>query len=42
MRIRGPSFVNLSCLPKVLKGAMFADVVAILASLDFVMGECDR
>lgn len=42
MRIRGPSFTNLSCLPYVLKGAMLADVVAILASLDFVMGECDR
>jgi NADH-quinone oxidoreductase subunit D len=42
LRVRGPSFVNLSCLPHVLKGAMFADVVAILASLDFVMGECDR
>jgi NADH-quinone oxidoreductase subunit D len=42
LRIRGPSFMNLSCLPYVLKGAMLADVVAILASLDFVMGECDR
>ena len=42
LRIRGPSFMNLSSLPYVLKGAMLADVVAILASLDFVMGECDR
>jgi NADH-quinone oxidoreductase subunit D len=42
MRIRGPSFVNLSVLPWLLRGAMLADVVAILASLDFVMGECDR
>ncbi|MCG3135100.1 MAG: NADH-quinone oxidoreductase subunit 4 [Planctomycetes bacterium] len=42
MRVRGPSFTNLSCLPYVLKDAMLADVVAILASLDFVMGECDR
>ena len=42
LRIRGPSFVNLSCLPVILKDAMLADVVAILASLDFVMGECDR
>ncbi|MCE9636910.1 MAG: NADH dehydrogenase (quinone) subunit D [Planctomycetes bacterium] len=42
LRVRGPSFVTLSCLPHVLKGAMFADVVATLASLDFVMGECDR
>jgi NADH-quinone oxidoreductase subunit D len=42
MRIRGPSFMNLSCLPHVLQGQMLADVVTILASLDFVMGECDR
>ncbi len=42
MRIRGPSFMNISCLPYVLRGAMLPDVVAILGSLDFVMGECDR
>jgi NADH-quinone oxidoreductase subunit D len=42
MKIRSPSFVNLSILPKVLQGAMVSDVVAILGSLDFVMGECDR
>ena len=28
--------------PRLLKGAMLADVVAILGSFDFVMGECDR
>jgi NADH-quinone oxidoreductase subunit D len=42
MKIRGPSFCNLSILPKVCIGAMLSDVVAILGSLDFVMGECDR
>ncbi|MHC4469848.1 MAG: NADH dehydrogenase (quinone) subunit D [Planctomycetota bacterium] len=42
LRIRGPSFMNLSILPKVLPGHMIADTVAILGSLDFVMGECDR
>ena len=42
MRMRAPSFVNLSILPWLLPGAMLSDVVAILASLDFVMGECDR
>jgi NADH-quinone oxidoreductase subunit D len=42
MKIRSPSFVNLSILPKVLQGSMVSDVVAILGSLDFVMGECDR
>jgi len=42
MKIRGPSFCNLSILPKVCVGMMVSDVVAILGSLDFVMGECDR
>ena len=40
--MRAPSFVNLSILPWLLPGCMLSDVVAILASLDFVMGECDR
>jgi NADH-quinone oxidoreductase subunit D len=42
MKIRSPSFVNLSVLPEILPGSMMSDVVAILGSLDFVMGECDR
>jgi NADH-quinone oxidoreductase subunit D len=42
LKIRAPSFVNLSILPKLLPGHMMSDVVAILGSLDFVMGECDR
>lgn len=42
LKIRGPSFCNLSILPKVCLGAMLSDVVVILGSLDFVMGECDR
>ena len=42
LKIRSPSFVNLSILPKLLPGHMVSDVVAILGSLDFVMGECDR
>ncbi len=42
LRMRAPSFVNLSILPWLLPGHMISDVVAILASLDFVMGECDR
>jgi NADH-quinone oxidoreductase subunit D len=42
LRIRGPSFMNLSILPKLLPGHMLSDVVAILGSFDFVMGECDR
>jgi len=42
LKIRAPSFVNLSILPELLPGSMMSDVVAILGSLDFVMGECDR
>jgi len=42
MKIRSPSFINLSILPQLLKGSMMSDTVAILGSLDFVMGECDR
>jgi NADH-quinone oxidoreductase subunit D len=42
LKIRAPSFCNLSILPKVCVGAMMADIVSILGSLDFVMGECDR
>jgi NADH-quinone oxidoreductase subunit D len=42
LRMRAPSFVNLSILPWLLPGSMMSDTVAILASLDFVMGECDR
>jgi NADH-quinone oxidoreductase subunit D len=42
LKIRAPSFVNLSVLPHLLPGHMVSDTVAILGSLDFVMGECDR
>ena len=42
LKIRSPSFASLSILPKILPGHMVSDVVAILGSLDFVMGECDR
>jgi len=42
MKIRSPSFINLSILPKLLKGHLVSDIPAILGSLDFVMGECDR
>lgn len=42
MKIRAPSFVNLSVLPAILPGHMMSDMVAILGSIDFVMGECDR
>ncbi len=42
LKIRAPSFVNLSILPHLLPGHMMSDTVVILGSLDFVMGECDR
>ena len=42
MKIRAPSFVNLSIIPKIFPGCLISDTVAILGSLDFVMGECDR
>jgi NADH-quinone oxidoreductase subunit D len=42
LKIRSPSFVSLSILPRLLPGHMISDVPAILGSLDFVMGECDR
>ena len=42
LKIRSPSFCSLSIMPKIAKGVMMSDLVAILGSLDFVMGECDR
>lgn len=42
LKIRSSSFINLSICSELLKGTMVSDVPAILGSLDFVMGECDR
>ena len=42
LKIRAPSFCNLSILEKMLPGHMLTDATVILGSLDFVMGECDR
>jgi NADH-quinone oxidoreductase subunit D len=42
MKIRSPSFVNLSILSWLMPGHLMSDTVAILGSFDFVMGECDR
>lgn len=42
LKIRAPSFCNLSIMSHVLPGHMISDVVSILGSIDFVMGECDR
>jgi len=42
LKIHSPSFCNLGILPEILKNHLIGDVPAILGSLDFVMGECDR
>ncbi len=42
LKIRGPSFMNCSVLQKLLPGCLVSDIVAIVGSLDFVFGECDR
>jgi len=42
LRIRDPSFVNLQAVPTMLEGCMLADCVAVIASLDPVMGGVDR
>lgn len=42
LKIRSPSYCNLSILSRLLPGHMVSDIPAILGSLDFVMGECDR
>lgn len=41
-RIRPPSYVNLSAIPKLVEGHLLSDVIAINASIDIVMGEIDR
>ncbi len=42
LKIRAPSFLNLSIISKLIPGHMLSDIPAVLGSLDFVMGECDR
>ena len=42
VHVRGPSIVNLSALPVMSEGEMVADIVAIIGSLDIVLGEIDR
>ncbi len=42
LKIRSPSFINLSILSKMLPGHLLSDIPSVLGSLDFVMGECDR
>jgi NADH-quinone oxidoreductase subunit D len=42
MRVRGPSFVNLQALPQMVQGRLLADVIAVIGTLDIVLGEIDR
>jgi NADH-quinone oxidoreductase subunit D len=42
VKVRPPCFVNLAALPAMCRGAMISDVVAILGSIDIVLGEVDR
>ena len=42
MKIRPASFINLQALPKMCEGSLIADVVAIIGTLDIVLGEIDR
>ena len=42
VHFRAPSFVNLEALSKMVEGRLVADVVAVIGSLDIVLGEIDR
>ncbi len=42
MRVRGPSFVNMQAIPQMVEGALVADVIAAIGSIDIVLGEIDR
>jgi NADH-quinone oxidoreductase subunit D len=42
VRVRPPSFVNLQALDRMVRGALIADVVAVIGTLDIVLGEVDR
>lgn len=42
VRVRAPSYVNLSALPAMVEGQLIADVVAVIGSIDIVLGDVDR
>jgi len=42
MHMRAPSFVNIQCLPHMMRGGLVADAVAVISSVDPVLGDVDR
>jgi len=42
VRVRPPSFVNLQALDRMVRGGLVADIVAVIGTLDIVLGEVDR
>jgi NADH-quinone oxidoreductase subunit D len=42
VRIRPPSFLNVAAIPKMIEGALVADVIATIGSVDVVLGEIDK
>ena len=42
MHVRPPSFINLQVLPKLAKGHLISDLVALIGTIDIVLGEVDR
>ncbi|RMD60352.1 MAG: NADH dehydrogenase (quinone) subunit D [Nitrospirae bacterium] len=42
LRIRAPSFIHTSAIPKLCEGGLIADVISIIGSVDIVLGEVDR
>jgi NADH-quinone oxidoreductase subunit D len=42
MRVRPPSFCNLQALPRLVRGHLVADVIAVIGTIDIVLGEVDR
>lgn len=42
LRVRPPSFINLQALDHMVRGTLIADVVAVIGTIDIVLGEVDR
>jgi len=42
MHVRAPSFVNIQTMPHMMRGGLVADAVAVISSVDPVLGEVDR